>query len=110
MSNRTIFRPVVAVALLALMSGAAVAGTGTPRLDQREHHQRERIAQGVHSGELTRPETRRLVHGQAHLRRVEALAKSDGEVTRRERMRLEHAADVQSRRIFRQKHDAQTRN
>ena len=82
---------------------------GTPRLDAREHNQRARIHNGVASGELTRPETRRLAAGQVHLRRAEARAKSDGVVTGRERARLQHEANQQSRRIYRQKHDAQDR-
>ena len=61
------------------------------------------------SGELTRPEARRLTAGQVHLSRVEARVKSDGEVTGRERAYLQHEANQQSRRIYRQKHDAQDR-
>ena len=109
MSNRMILSAVAAFAVSVFMSGVAAADS-TPRLDHREHIQRERIGQGVRSGELTRPETRRLVKGQVHLRGMEARAKSDGDVTLRERARLEHAADVQSKRIYRQKHDAQDRH
>jgi hypothetical protein len=83
---------------------------GTPGLDHREHNQAQRIRQGVVSGELTRPETRRLVRGEARLHRNEALAKSDGIVTPRERARLQQEANVESARIHRQKHDAQDRN
>lgn len=89
---------------------AGAASAGTPRFDARQHHQRERIAQGVKSGELTMRETRRLAAGQVHLNRVERRAKADGEVTARERARLQREADQQSRRIYRQKHDAQDRN
>lgn len=102
----------VAAAVL-LVSGILVGATaqaGTPRLDAREANQRQRVAQGVRSGELTRPETRRLVHGQVELRRMEAHAKSDGVVTARERARLHAEANQQSRRIYRQKHDGQTRD
>lgn len=83
---------------------------GTPVLDNREHHQAQRIRQGIASGELTRPEARRLVRGEARLRHNEAVAKSDGVVTARERAQLQHEANVESRRIYRQKHDAQDRN
>lgn len=95
-------------AALAVLATAPVLA-GTPRLDAREHHQRTRIHNGVISGELTRPETRRLAAGQVHLHRAEARAKSDGVVTRRERAWLQHEANQQSRRIYRQKHDAQDR-
>lgn len=93
---------------LALIA-AAPALAGTPRLDAREHNQRARIYNGVATGELNRAETRRLAAGQYHLRAAEARAKSDGVVTGRERSRLQHEANQQSRRIYRQKHDAQDR-
>jgi hypothetical protein len=97
----------VGLALSIAMAGSVSAGT--PRIDQREHNQRSRIHNGVASGELTRPETRRLAAGQVHVHRVEARAKSDGVVTARERAHLQHEANQQSRRIYRQKHDAQDR-
>lgn len=101
----------VAAALMAASClYVGVAAADTPLLDQREQNQKERIVQGVRSGELTRAETRRLVAGQANLRRLEARAKSDGEVTARERVRLQREANQQSRRIARQKHDRQSRN
>jgi len=95
-------------AALAVIATAPVLA-GTPKLDAREAHQAGRIYNGVASGELTRPEARRLTAGQVHLRRVEARAKSDGVVTGRERAHLQHEANQQSRRIYRQKHDAQDR-
>jgi len=97
----------IGLALSMAMAGSVSAGT--PRLDQREHNQRGRIHDGVASGELTRPEARRLAAGQAHVRRAEARAKSDGVVTGRERAHLQHEANQQSRRIYRQKHDGQDR-
>ena len=97
---------VIATAAL-LVAGPILAGT--PRLDQREHHQAQRIREGVRSGELTRPEARRLMHGEARLHRNEARAKSDGVVTAAERARLQHEANLESQRIYRQKHDAQQR-
>jgi len=96
---------IVALALIA----TAPAFAGTPRLDAREANQVGRIHNGVANGELTRPETRRLAAGQVHLRNAEARAKSDGIVTGRERAWLQHETNQQSRRIYRQKHDAQTR-
>ena len=97
----------IGLALSLTLAGATSAGT--PRYDARQHHQRERIANGVGSGELTMRETRRLAAGQVHLNRVERRAKADGVVTARERARLQREANQQSRRIYRQKHDAQDR-
>ncbi len=69
----------------------------------------EREVRPRSDGELTRPETRHLVRGQRELRRDERAAEADGMVTARERARLQHEANQQSRRIYRQKHDAQDR-
>ncbi len=101
------FRKVMIAATLAAISLPALAGT--PRLDAREHNQRQRIAQGVRSGELTRPETRRLIAGERRLHRHERYAKSDGVVTPAERARLQRNASRMSKRIYRQKHDPQSR-
>jgi hypothetical protein len=95
---------------LALVVVAGTAAAGTPRYDARQAHQQQRIVNGVQSGELTMRETRRLAAGQVHLDRVERRAKADGEVTARERAHMQHEEDQQSRRIYRQKHDAQDRN
>ena len=100
-------KKILAAAVLAALSVPAMAGT--PRLDAREHNQRQRIAQGVRSGELTRPETRRLIAGERRLHRHERYAKSDGVVTPAERARLQRNANRMSKRIYRQKHDPQSR-
>ncbi len=98
-----------AISLSLTLAFAGIAAAGTPNVDARQENQRERIEQGVASGELTRAETRRLAAGQVHLNRVEARAKADGVVTGRERVHLQHEAHQQSRRIHRQKHDRQER-
>ena len=77
----------------------------TPGIDQRQANQEQRIDQGVASGELTRPETRRLEQGQNKVERIE----TDGAVTQGERARIHQAQDAQSKRIWRQKHDRQDR-
>jgi hypothetical protein len=98
------------IAVTLVLSAAALpALAGTPGLDAREQNQRERIAQGMRSGELTRPEARRLAHGEVRLHRHERLARADGEVTRAERYRLNQHADRMSGRIYRQKHDPQVK-
>lgn len=81
----------------------------TPGIDQRQANQEQRIDQGVASGELTRPETRRLEQGQNKVERIETRAKADGSVTQGERARIHQAQDAQSKRIWRQKHDRQDR-
>jgi hypothetical protein len=102
-------KSILIAALAVIATAPAFAGTNTPHYDQRQHNQRERIANGVQNGELTMRETRRLAAGQVHLNRVERRAKSDGVVTSRERAHMQHEENQQSRRIYRQKHDEQGR-
>lgn len=98
------------IAVTLVLSAAALpALAGTPGLDARQANQRERTEQGIRSGELTRPEARRLARGEVLLHRHERRAKADGVVTRAERYRLHQHADRMSGRIYRQKHDSQSR-
>jgi hypothetical protein len=75
---------------------------------QRNINQEQRIEQGVQSGSLTNRETARLEGGQAHVDRREAVAAADGHVGAREQHRVQRSENHQSRKIRRQKHDAQT--
>jgi hypothetical protein len=96
------------IALLAIaLPTLAFAQANTPRVDQRQANQEQRIDQGVASGSLTQREANRLERGQQHVDNMENRAKADGVVTRGERARLHQAQDVQSARIHRQKHDRQ---
>jgi hypothetical protein len=76
---------------------------------QRNINQEQRIQQGMASGQLTNREASRLEAGQAHVDRVEARAGRDGHVGAGEQAHIQHSENVQSRRIYRQKHDAQTK-
>ncbi|NTV71238.1 MAG: hypothetical protein HGA71_13975 [Azonexaceae bacterium] len=96
------------IAVLSLVLPAlAFAQANTPRVDQRQANQEQRIDQGIASGSLTQREANRLERGQQHVDNMENRAKADGVVTRGERARLHQAQDVQSRRIYAQKHDRQ---
>ena len=76
---------------------------------QRNINQQKRIEQGVQSGQLTNREAGRLERGQANVDRREARAGADGHVGRAEPRGIQTAENRQSRRVFSQKHDAQTR-
>lgn len=78
-------------------------------IDKREHRQAMRIKQGVKSGALTKPETKRLVREQARIRKMERNFRSDGRLTPKERVRLQHNLNRASAHIFREKHDRQRR-
>lgn len=100
-----------ACASLLLLGVSAVSAqpaySGTPRIDQRQAQQQQRIVRGARSGELTRHETRRLEHQQANIRRMERRARADGVVTRSERREIRRAQQRASRSIANQKHDRQ---
>lgn len=101
-------KTIVATLCVSALTLPALAQTSsTPRIDQRQASQEQRIDQGVASGALTEKEAARMEKGQAHVQKLEDKATADGKVTARERARIEHAQDVQSRRIYRQKHDRQ---
>jgi hypothetical protein len=99
----------VAAVMLGAVTLPVLAEVNTPRIDKRPMNQERRIDQGIASGELTKREAARLDRGQDRVDNLENNAKADGTVTRRERARIHHAQNVESRRIYRQKHDAQNR-
>ena len=70
---------------------------------------RQRIKQGVKSGELTKPETARLAAQTAKLKNDRKAYKADGVVTAEERKDYRQDKKKVSRRIYRQKHDGQSR-
>lgn len=76
---------------------------------QRNINQQARIEQGIKSGELTTRETARLERGQARVNRAEAQAGADGHVGANEQQRIQRSENKQSKKIHREKHDAQKR-
>jgi hypothetical protein len=113
--NKTL--SLIAAAVLTLTAVGASAQTAaatpgananTPRIDQRQANQEQRIDQGIASGQLNKRETRRLERQQVAINKAEDKAKVDGTVTKQERRRLTKAQNHASRNIAKQKHDAQT--
>ena len=100
----------LAVASIGAFAQTAIAPASptTPRVDQREANQQQRIAAGAASGQLTAKETNRLEKEQAHIDNAEAKAKADGTVTKGERKHLHRMQNRASKDIHHQKHDAQT--
>jgi hypothetical protein len=98
--------------VFGLMFGVTIhvaAQTATPTVDQRQHNQQARIAQGAASGELTGREVVRSARDQRRIHRSERRAKADGEVTRTERAHIRHEQKRASRQLHHNKHDAQQR-
>ena len=89
------------------LTGALFAQDKTPVVNQRQINQQKRIANGVEDGSLTRRETVRLQKQQVGHQRDKRAAKADGVVTTEERQDLRQDSRKLSRRIAKQKHDAQ---
>lgn len=106
--NRKLITAALLSGAFAVASFNAAAQTNTPNIDKRQANQEARIQQGVASGALNERESTRLEVGQAKVDAAEARMKADGKVTAKERARLQHKENVQSKRIYVQKHDAQT--
>lgn len=79
-------------------------------IDRMQAQQRERIEQGIRSGELTRPEAQRLMAEQRDIERQQRRYLADNHLSPFERQRLMNELEDASRNIWRQKHDAQARN
>ncbi len=95
-------------ALFAQTSTATAAAPKKPAtINQRKENQQDRIAQGVKSGQLTAAETARLEHQEAGINKEESgmRAQDKGKLTKQDRKTLAHQQNVESRRIYRTKHD-----
>ena len=103
----TLTKSLITIALMTLLGGEVIAGT--PGVDNRQDNQQARISHGVKNGELTAKESAGLIKGQIELQRMENRAKRDGKVTKNERIRLHRKANVESGKIYRNKHDSKKR-
>jgi len=104
-------KAIVLAAIIVLGSSAlALAQTATPGIDAREANQQKRIGAGIAKGQITPGEAVKLEKGQAHVQRMENRAKADGVVTAGERARIQHAQNVQSRKIYRARHNNRVAN
>ena len=105
MTRRVLIFAVLAAAVL----GAAPASQAAS-VNARERAQQARLRQGLRSGSLTGREYVRLEAQEAHIRAEEFRYRhNDGVLGPRERADLQRDLRVESRRIARQKHDAQIR-
>ena len=101
------FKTLLAIAVFSTAAYTSNAQTSARVSTVRSD--RQRIKQGVKSGELTKAETARLAARTAKLRNERAAYKADGVVTAEERKDYRQDKKKVSRRIYRQKHDGQSR-
>ena len=92
-----------------IMSIIFSTSTLAATIDNRQDNQQDRIKDGIKSGELTKMETARLGKEQMKIQRKEMRFKSDGEFSIKERLSIQRDLNRQSKSIYRQKHDRQTR-
>jgi hypothetical protein len=100
-------------ATVAFAPAALFAQTVTPdpTINQRKVDQQDRIAQGVKSGQLTAGETAHVERQEAGINKEERgmKAQDNGHLTAQDRKTHTHQQNVESRRIYRDKHNAAKR-
>jgi len=99
------------VALLAQApADTTVPPTTAPKHDinQRKENQQDRIGQGVTSGQLTAGETSHLEGQEAGINKEESgmRAEDNGKLTTQDRKTLRTQQNQESKRIYRDKHNA----
>jgi hypothetical protein len=76
---------------------------------QRNVNQQQRIEQGIQSGQLTNREVGNLEKGQANINRREARPGANGHIGTNEQHNIQAAENHQSRKIYKEKHNARER-
>ncbi len=102
---------ILAIAVFSTASYASSAQTTTTAKPVSTiKNDKQRIRQGVKSGELTKAEAARLKAQTAKVNQERKDYKADGVVTTEERKDLRQDKKRLSRRIYKQKHDGQVRH
>ena len=101
-------KTLVLISVLVFCLSFSAFARGKKRVNKRQKNQRSRIQQGVKSGQLNAREANRLRRGQQKINNYKQEAKADG-LDRSERRKLERMQDRQSKKIYKEKHDGQTR-
>src|SRR5665213_4621375 len=102
-------RIVVSMMMGALMLGGVSNVLAQNEINQRQRNQQQRIGEGVENGSLTPGETAHLEKKEAaihHEVKTERQA-NGGTLTAQERRQVNRQQNRESRRIYKQKHDAQ---
>jgi hypothetical protein len=101
---------------LCIAPAAMFAQTPTPgahdyNINQRKADQQARIANGARTGQLTPRETAHLEHQEAGINREERAmrAQDNGHLTKQDRRVIHAQQNQESRRIYRDKHNAAVR-
>lgn len=87
-----------------LLTSTAVNAQTTQKSDK------VKIVNGVKNGELTKRETRHLVHQERKINRDKKAARADGTVTTQEAAKIRREKERADASIYRKKHNNRTRN
>jgi hypothetical protein len=107
-----VFTAILATALTvapaALFAQTPTPGANNYNINQRKADQQARIAQGVKSGQLTAGETSHLEHQESAINHEEHAmrAQDNGHLTKQDRSVIHAQQNQESRRIYRDKHNA----
>jgi len=102
-------RILMSMTMGALLLGGVSNVLAQNEINERQRKQQERIGKGLENGSLTPAETARLEKQEAaihHEVKTERQA-NGGKLTAQERRQVNRQQNRESRRIYRQKHDAQ---
>jgi hypothetical protein len=108
---QAVFASALLIAPAALLAQTPTPGANDHNIGQRKVDQQERIGNGVRSGQLTARETGHLEHQEAGINREERgmRAQDHGHLTSQDRRTLHAQQNQESRRIYRDKHNARVR-
>ena len=85
-------------------------GSADAQIKKTNRNQNARIKQGVKSGELTKAETKNILHSKKEIHHDVKTAKSDGIVTPGEKKEIRQDQRHASRKIYRKKDNDSDRN
>ncbi len=94
----------IGISLSLLLIGGSVAWADKKH-GNRHQNQKDRIKQGVRTGEITKCELNRLKKEQARIHVARRHAKTDGWINHRERQQLQRLRDRAGRHIYLAKHN-----
>ena len=102
-------RIVVSMMMGGLLLGGVSSALAQNEINERQRDQQKRIGEGVENGSLTPAETARLEKQEAAIHHeVKSERKANGgTLTAQERRQVNRQQNRESKRIYRQKHDAQ---
>ncbi len=106
------FAAALAALAVPAFSQSTTPSTPAPTIQERKENQQDRIANGVHSGQLTAGETSNLEKKEAGLNKRESNMRKadDGHLTAPDRAKLNRQQNKLSGNIYRDKHNARVQN